>query len=111
LHSLTFDTGRSQRKHMSLVFLSLERGKKLHLFPCAINDDVEVNCFEEYWGGISVTPGLLFLIFTRKYYKSKNIFITDIFKNRIMEGKRSKSRNKFINEKKLSHPYPQIGKG
>ena len=55
-------TGRSQRKHMSLVFLSLEHGQKLHLFPDAINDDdVEVNCFEEHWRGISVTPGLLFL--------------------------------------------------
>ena len=31
-------TGREQRKPMSLVFLSLKRGQKLHLIPDAIDD-------------------------------------------------------------------------
>ena len=36
-------TGRSQKKHLSLVFLSSERGQKLHLFPDAIDDDDAVD--------------------------------------------------------------------
>jgi len=42
------------------------------------------------------------------------IFITDIFKNKVMEGKRLNSKNNFNNEKKLSVVTklpPQVRKG
>ena len=72
---------------------------------------------EEHRGGISVTPGIRFLLlFIKKYKKVKASsvdFMIDIFKKKVMKGERLNSKNVFINEKNgewVNEVTPQVRK-